>query len=145
MFIISAHKREDYSGTTSKRIEDYSSSSSKRMDYSSSGASGKRSAIDDYSAVPTKRSTDDYTKRGADFMAPSSTKRGLDDYSSGGKSSRDDYKREVEIRHMPSSSSGVVSGSSYHSSSSLHKSSGGSGRYEDRTSSHSYRRMDDMR
>lgn len=120
------------------------------MDYSSSGSGTKRSAIDDYTAVPTKRSTDDYSKRATDYMTSSTTKRGgLDDYATGSKSSRTDYKREVEIRHLPSSSSAVGGSSSYHSSSSLHKSSGsgggGSGRYDERTSSHSYRRMDDLR
>lgn len=120
------------------------------MDYSSSSVGTKRAAIDDYAAVPTKRSSDDYSKRASDYMtsSSSSSKRGLEDYTSAGKSSRDDYKREVEIRHLPSSSSAVAGSSSYHSSSSLHKSSGGgggSGRYDDRTSSHSYRRMDDIR
>lgn len=117
------------------------------MDFGSSSATSgtKRSAIDDYADIPSKRSSDDYTKRSSDYMG-SSSKRGLDDYPLGGKSGREDYKREVEIRHLPSSGGGGGS-SSYHSSSTMHKSSGGggSGRYDERTSSHSFRRMDDMR
>uniref|UniRef100_A0A1A9UQW7 Uncharacterized protein n=1 Tax=Glossina austeni TaxID=7395 RepID=A0A1A9UQW7_GLOAU len=124
-------KRDEYSSSSSsKRLDDYSSS--KRLDFG--GSSGtKRAAIDDFSSVPSKRSSDDYSKRSNDYIAPSSSKRGgIDDYGSNTKSTRDDYKRDVEIRHMPSSSSG-----------SLHKSSGsGSSRYESERSS--YRRIDDI-
>lgn len=142
----SVHKRDDYvSSSSNKRIDDYSSSSTKRIDYGGSGAGTKRSAIDDYTTVATKRSTDDYSKRSADYITSSSSKRSLDDYTSGGKITRDDYKREVDMRHMASVVSGVTGGSSYHSSSSLHKGSGGSGRYDDRNTSHNFRRMDDMR
>ncbi|XP_037944989.1 SAFB-like transcription modulator [Teleopsis dalmanni] len=78
-------KRDDYNSTaTSKRL-DYS----KRDDYTSS--SSKRSAIDDYTAVPAKRNTEDYANKRGDYMT-------------GAKSSRDEYKREVEIRHIPSGS-----------------------------------------
>ncbi|XP_004537099.1 SAFB-like transcription modulator isoform X1 [Ceratitis capitata] len=144
-------KRDDYGSSSSGKrgIEEYSSSS-KRMDYSKrddfSSASVKRSALDDYPVVPAKRSTDDYGKRSNDYLSSSSSKRILEEYGAG-KSSRDDYKREVEIRHVAAAGS---NSSSFHSSrdvsSTIHKTS--AGRYGDsERSSSSYRRggMDDIR
>ncbi|XP_036342656.1 SAFB-like transcription modulator [Rhagoletis pomonella] len=138
-------KRDDYTSSSSgkRAIDDYSSSS-KRMDYSSGT---KRSAIDDYSVVPAKRSSDDYGKRSSEYLSSSSSKRILDDYGTS-KSSRDDYKREVEIRHVPAvSNSGS---SSFHTSrdvsSTIHKAT--ASRYLDTDrSSGSYRRggIDDIR
>jgi len=78
----------------------------KRNDYSASSGS-KRGAVDDYSAVPTKRSND---------------------YSGSSSSKRDDYnKRDVEVRHL--TLSGTAGGGS--SSSYLHKNNtaGGAGSY----------------
>ncbi|XP_011176521.1 SAFB-like transcription modulator isoform X2 [Zeugodacus cucurbitae] len=128
-------KRDDYnSSSSSKRtIEDFSSSA-KRMDYSKrddfSSAGTKRSALDDYPVVPTKRSADDY-----------------DDYGTN-KPSRDDYKREVEIRHVPPA--GNSNSSSFHTSrdvsSTVHKAN--AGRYVDSERPTSgYRRggIDDIR
>lgn len=94
-------------------MEDYSSSkrldySNKRTDYSAAGT--KRSAIDDYSTVPSKRS-------GGNDYGSSSSKH---DYTSSTTSKRDDYKREVEVRHLPVSSGGVGTGGS--SGSYVHKS-----------------------
>lgn len=87
-------KRDDYvSSSSSKRgvaVDDYATSSKRgaMADYGSSSASGsKRSAIDDYSGIPTKRGG------GGDY---STSKR--DEYVVS-KSSRDDYKREVDMRH----------------------------------------------
>lgn len=118
---------------------------SKRDDFSSAGT--KRAALDDYPVVPPKRSTDDYGKRNNDYLASTSSKRIIDDYGAS-KSSRDDYKREVEIRHVPTT--GNTSGSSFHTSrdvsSTIHKAS--AGRYVDSERSTSgYRRsgIDDIR
>ncbi|XP_032592718.1 SAFB-like transcription modulator isoform X2 [Drosophila grimshawi] len=110
-------KHDDYvTSSGSKRVlEDYSSSkySNKRGEYGST-AGTKRSAIEDYAAVPSKRS-------GGNEYATSSKH----DYTSTTTSKRDDYKREVEVRHLPVSSSGVGAGGS--TSSYVHKSNAGGG------------------
>lgn len=146
-------KREDYStsSSTKRAIDDYSTSkrtdySSKRDDYSS--ASTKRAAVDDYPPVPSKRSSDDYSKRSAGDYISTSTKRSIDDYSSSNKRDdyssskppRDDYKREVEIRHIPTSNN------SGGSSSYIHKSTGnryGDGDIQVRSTVTAFRRVDD--
>ncbi|XP_011208180.3 SAFB-like transcription modulator isoform X1 [Bactrocera dorsalis] len=145
-------KRDDYnSSASSKRAIDDFPSSTKRMDYSKrddfSSAVTKRAALDDYPVVPPKRSTDDYGKRNNDYLSSTSSKRIIDDYGAS-KSSRDDYKREVEIRHVPTA--GNNSGSSFHTSrdvsSTIHKAN--AGRYVDSERSTSgYRRtgIDDIR
>lgn len=140
-------KREEYGNTSSSKrgIDDYTSSkrqdySSKRDDYSS--ATNKRSAVDDYPPAPPKRSTDDYSKRSTgDYISSSSSKHDYssskrDDYSSS-KPQRDDYKREVELRHIPSSNTG---GSSTY----IHKNSGTRyGEPDMRSAVSNFRRIDD--
>ncbi|KAH8307568.1 hypothetical protein KR044_003451 [Drosophila immigrans] len=112
-------KHDDYGASSgSKRsLEDYSTSkrleySNKRGDYGSTTGT-KRSAIDDYAAVPSKRSG------GSDYVSSSSKH----DYQSSTTSKRDDYKREVEVRHLPVSSGGIGAGGS--SGSYVHKSNTG--------------------
>ncbi|BFF91926.1 uncharacterized protein DMAD_10090 [Drosophila madeirensis] len=146
-------KHDDYgSSSAAKRvIDDYSSTNkrldytNKRNDYATSSAS-KRGAVDDYTTVPSKRSS------GNEYSASSSKH----DYSSSSK--RDDYKREVEVRHMPISASAGGSSSSYlhknnasggggGASSYVHKNNatgGTGGRYNDsdRSNTSNYRRDD---
>ncbi|XP_060649336.1 LOW QUALITY PROTEIN: SAFB-like transcription modulator [Drosophila nasuta] len=112
-------KHDDYgtSSSSKRSLEDYSSSkrleySNKRGDYGSTTGT-KRGAMDDYGAVPSKRSG------GNDYVSSSSKH----DYQSSTTSKRDDYKREVEVRHLPVSSGGV--GASGSSGSYVHKSNSG--------------------